>query len=424
VWTPPQIRVASANAVTGAPIPSGVIEVDELDAENSIGILAYDASDPWDLEAQDLDLAGFLARHPEFRASADEPGAAELAGVVALEGTLSVPRSVPLVLRPGLDLTLGPRANVVAYGGLTALGTEQAPIRIHGGGVEPWGIFGVVRPPKEVRLRFVEIRDGNQGQVNGILFTGGFAVHNGDLWAEHVRVLDMQSEDGVNLKNGRIWMRDCLIAGGASDAMDLDFVSGEVRDSVFFHNAGDGLDLSGATVVVAGNRFEEMGDKGISVGEDSHPVIVNNLLRGNVIGISTKDFSHPRVAYTTFVDNETAIEAKRKKPMFGGASGEFVNVVFSGNRVLLSEDWFSKGQVQIAAALADQELAACAGCRTTAVRFQGAAADDWRLASDASGGDLSPLQREWAEVEQEIDGSLPPHPGVFRVPLATERNGG
>jgi hypothetical protein len=177
-------------------------------------------------------------------------------------------------------------------------------------------------------------------------------------------------------------------------------------------------------VVVAGNRFEGMGDKGISVGEDSHPVIVNNLLRGNAIGISTKDLSHPRVAYTTFVDNETAIEAKRKKPMFGGASGEFVNVVFSGNRVLLAEDWFSKGQVQIAAALVDQELTACAGCRTAAVRFQGGAADDWRLVSEATGGGPSPLRREWAEVEQEIDGSLPPHPGVFRVPLATERNGG
>jgi hypothetical protein len=424
VWMPPRIRVASANAVTGAPIPSGVIEVDELAPEHSVGILAYDASDPWDLEAQDLDLAGFLARHPEFRASTDEPGAAELTGSVTLGGTVSVPRSVPLVLRPGLDLTLGPRANVVAYGGLTALGTEQAPIRIHGDGVETWGVFGVVRPPREVHLAHVEIRDGNQGQVNGILFTGGFAVHNGDLRAEHVRVLDMQSEDGVNVKNGRIWMRHCLIAGGASDAMDLDFVSGEVRDSLFLHNAGDGLDLSGATVVVAGNRFEGMGDKGISVGEDSHPVIVNNLLRGNVIGISTKDLSHPRVAWTTFVDNETAIEAKRKKPMFGGGSGEFVNVVFSGNRVLLTEDSFSKGGVQIAAALSDQPLAECAGCRTTSVRFAGDGADDWRLASETNGGGPAPLLRDWAEVEQEIDGSLPPHPGVFRVPLATERNGG
>jgi hypothetical protein len=420
LWTPPRIRVASVNAVTGSAIPSGVIEVDDLAPENSVGILAYDASDPWDLEAPELDLAGFLARHPEFRASTDEPGAAQLAGLVRLEGTVSVPRSVPLVLRPGLDLTLGPRANVVAYGGLTALGTEQAPIRIHGDGTETWGIFGVVRPPREVRLAHVEIRDGNQGQVNGILFTGGFAVHNGDLWAEHVRVLDMQSEDGVNVKNGRIWMRHCVIAGGASDAMDLDFVSGEVRDSLFLRNAGDGLDLSGATVVVAGNRFEGMGDKGISVGEDSHPVIVNNLVRGNVIGISTKDLSHPRVAWTTFVDNETAIEAKRKKPMFGGGSGEFVNVVFSGNRVLLAEDSFSKGGVQIAAALSDQPLAACAGCRTTPVRFE-AAADDWRVAAD---GGPAPLRRDWAEVEQEIDGSLPAQPGAFRVPRAMERNGG
>jgi hypothetical protein len=252
-----------------------------------------------------------------------------------------------------------------------------------------------------------------------MLFTGGFAVHDGDLRLAHVRVLDMQSEDGINLKNGHIQMRDTLVSGGASDGMDLDFVTGEVRGSVFLDNAGDGLDLSGSRVVVAGNRFEGMGDKGISVGEDSHPVIVNNLLRGNAIGLSTKDLSFARVAFTTFVGNATAIEAKRKKPMFGGAGGEFVNSVFSANPVLLHEDAFSQGQVRLLSSLVDRELAACTSCRTAAARFAAGAQGDYRLASEDDAPPL--LRREWAEVEPEIDGSLPPAPGLFRVAPAPAR---
>jgi hypothetical protein len=46
------------------------------------------------------------------------------------------------------------------------------------------------------------------------------------------------------------------------------------------------------------------------------------------------------------------------------------------------------------------------------------------VAADANGGGPAPLRRDWAEVEQEIDGSLPPHPGAFRVPPALERSDG
>ena len=45
--------------------------------------------------------------------------------------------------------------------------------------------------------------------------------------------------------------------------------------------------------------------------------------------------------------NRLAIEAKRKKPMFGGGAGEFVNCVFAANDTLLREDMFSKGKILI-----------------------------------------------------------------------------
>jgi hypothetical protein len=376
----PRLGVAAVNAVSERPIPAGGIHPGEPTPDNSISVLAFDASDPWDLEAPEASLSVFLARHREFRAHRPRPGAVELSGAVTLSGTIIVPKSVPLVLQPGADITLRPAASVLCYGGLSAVGMREKPIRIHGDASgKPWNTFAVVRPPEKVVVLHTHFRDGGQAQINGILFTGGFAVYDGDLELRNCQFTDMQSEDAVNLKNGRILMSDCMVRRTASDAVDLDFVTGEVRANYFADIAGDAIDLSGSRLLVAGNRCESIGDKGTSVGEDSHPSLVNNLYVDCAIGVSCKDLSFARVEHCTFVGNKTAIEAKRKKPMYGGGSGEFDLCVFARNDVLLDEDYFSRGKVSIQRSVSDTETG-WPTCKTLAIRFTAPEAGDYRLA--------------------------------------------
>jgi len=399
-WEPPDIQVAAINAVTEEKMLSAFIDQPELSLENHIGITAYDATDPFDLEAPELSLDQFLRDHPEFTASREWSGAVELSGSVTISGTVIVPKSVLLILQPATDVTMMPSANLVSYGGLVAIGAPNQRIRIHGDtSGDPWGIFAVVRPTEEVVLKYVDFQDGGQAQVNAMLFTGGFAVHDGDLRLEHSTFTNMQSEDGFNLKNGHIYMEDVIVSSNASDGVDLDFVTGEVRNSQFTNNAGDGLDLSGSHVAIINNRFEYNGDKGLSVGEDSHPIVVNALFRGNQIGTSLKDLSHAKVANATFVGNVLAVEAKRKKPFFGGGSGEFINSVFAENRVLLEEDYFSRGQVSIQETLVDDQ-AACPTCRTANIDFKAPETGDFTLSAETLDNyEFDVVQADWARVE-------------------------
>jgi hypothetical protein len=181
--------------------------------------------------------------------------------------------------------------------------------------------------------------------------------------------------------------------------VDLDFVTGEVRNSQFTNNAGDGLDLSGSRGDIINNRFEYSGDKGLSVGENSHPIVVNALFRGNQIGTSVKDLSHAQVANATFVGNVLAVEAKRKKPFFGGGSGEFINSVFAENRVLLEEDYFSRDQVSIQKSLIDDQ-SACPTCQAANIDFKAPETGDFTLSAETLGNyDFDVVQADWARVE-------------------------
>lgn len=417
-WSAPHIQVTATNAVTELPIASAALSQTRPVPDNSIGITVFDASDPWDLAAPEKSMAEFLQAHPEFRASQTRPGAVEIDGKVTFSHTVIVPRSVLLLLKPGADLTLKPRVSVLSYGGLVCDGTPDRRIRIHGDGSgDAWDTFAAVRPTQEVVIRYTDFEDGGQAQVNGILFTGGFAVHDGDLRLQHCRFLNMQSEDAMNLKNGRIAMSDCIIRNSASDGIDLDFADGEVRANEFYDIAGDAIDLSGSTVTVTGNRCEHVGDKGISVGEDSHPIIANNLFSRCAIGISCKDLSFAKVTHCTFVNNKLAIEGKRKKPMFGGGSGEFVNCVFAGNEKLLDADYFSRGRVLVEHSVLDAQTDWPA-CKTVAIHFVAPEVGDYRLTPGSLenvGFQLMPAQ--WSDPQVRDPAQVP---GVFMKPPPAE----
>ncbi|MFQ5649796.1 MAG: right-handed parallel beta-helix repeat-containing protein [bacterium] len=417
VWSPPEIAVAAKNLVTDYQIPSAFISQQQPLPDNMTGITAYDDSDPFDLDAQFYTREAFLAKHPPFVASKESEGV-ELRGAIEISESVIIPKGVPLLIRPGADITLKPGANILIYSGLTCIGTPQDRIRIHGDESGfPFGSVAVVRPQAKVVVRYTDFSDGGQAQINGILFTGGFAVHEGDLELEHCTFDKMQSEDGLNLKNGHIVMRHCRFTANDSDAVDIDFGTGIVENCEFRNIHGDGLDISGSTLQVSSCVFENVVDKGFSVGENSSPTIINSLFKGCDIGISAKDLSFVRAANCTFVENRLAIEAKRKKPMFGGGSGEVVNCVFSGNQELLTEDYFSKGRMIIKSSLSDVTTDWEAS-RTAKIQFLAPEQNNYVLHSQSMPSDgFAMTYPEW--LSGQGNGFSLQQPGIYS--LSTNR---
>jgi hypothetical protein len=375
------------------------------------------------LDSPQRNIHEFLAQYPHFVASADRPGAAELREQVTIPATVIVPKSVKLIVKPGTDITVSPRASVVCYGGLEAMGTAEQPIRVHGNvSRDAWGVFAAVEPKGAVKLRHVIFSDANQAQVNGIVFSGGVAVYNGDLIVEQCQFLDMKSEDALNLRNGRIAMSDCHFSGNAADSCDLDLVVGMIERSYFTKSGHDGLECSGSSITVTDCRFEQNGDKGCSIGEKAQPKLVNCLFLNNLIGTSTKDSSVAKMAFCSFVGNHVAIEALRKKPFYDGGAGDFVNCVFAKNELTVTEDYFSRGKVRLFTSLLDVPPQ-YATCLTAVIEFQSLESGDYRLAQPESAiGPVRVVMPAWFHTIDVPEGVS--SPGIYVCPNSSGESPG
>ena len=170
----------------------------------------------------------------------------------------------------------------------------------------------------------LQLGGGSEARVNGVYFSGMFAVHGAASTSMNDCVIGGSTgEDGMNIKGGTVIIRDCVFENGFADLVDLDNCTGSVIGCIFRSGKkdsnGDGLDVSGSRILVEDCRFQRMMDKGISVGEASQLLVRRSIFEGNRLALAAKDLSIAYVQDNFFTANTTVFAAYRKKPIYGGA---------------------------------------------------------------------------------------------------------
>jgi CotH protein/parallel beta helix pectate lyase-like protein len=331
---PDQLVIGAQNAVTG----------DKLPRHRQL-INVVDADQVFDLDAAIRSRAAFLKSNPQFRALGQDAVSISK-GMHEFRKTVIIPAGVRLVISPGATLQLGPGVSIFCFGSITAKGTEADPILLdplESG--KPWGVLASIRSGAASTFTHVSTNLSSEARVNGIFCSGGIAVHGGDAVFQRCTFARARGDDALNVKNGKAIIRGCRFIRNSSDAIDLDNCTGVVERSVFNNNNGDGIDLSWSHIVIRENTILRCADKGISVGEQSTPLIYDNLILGCAYGVAVKDMSRAMVLFTTFQENKIAIGLYQKKRAFGGARADVANCVFYRDKAVLLSDPQSEAKV-------------------------------------------------------------------------------
>jgi parallel beta-helix repeat protein len=270
-----------------------------------------------------------------------------LRGTVRLSEDLRVGRLDTLIIEPGTTLLLGPDVSIESRGRVIAAGTADRPIVLtRADAVRPWGAFALLGHGADSSLfRHVTWEWGGGDLVDRVEYIGMVNFHRVDgVVVENSIFRDnLRSDDTFHALHADIILRGSQFNRANSDAVDFDVATGIIEDNLFEDTGGDAVDLMASTPLIRRNRIYRSRDKGISVGENSRPVVFDNYIEGSRRGIEIKDRSDPVALNNTLVRNGVGIYSDRKNWRYGGGGfGTFINNTLRDNRTALEQDVFSR----------------------------------------------------------------------------------
>ncbi|TSC71422.1 MAG: hypothetical protein G01um101470_613, partial [Parcubacteria group bacterium Gr01-1014_70] len=292
----------------------------------------------------------FLAENPQIQFR----GGNELiipAGTHIFRKTVVVPAGYTLIIEPGAHFLLAPDVSMFSYSAVESKGIAYNPVFVRAlDPKKPWGVFAVLNAPGMQTFTHTHFADGSDATFAGIYFSGMLSVQRSDLNFQHGSISRSHADDGIHVHTGNAFITDSIFAAVSSDGIDIDFAGGD--ESRFERNAfreigGDAIDISFSRVAIRENEVTGCGDKGVSVGEASMPLIEKNTIMGCVYGIAVKDNSHASLAGNLLLGNGTGLGLYRKKPHFvHGGYADVRDSIIWNNETQISTDTYSSVTVE------------------------------------------------------------------------------
>jgi len=256
-------------------------------------------------------------------------------GTWDVDGDLVLPEGTKLKVSAGTTLRFASAAVMVCSGSLDLLGTPEAPIYLVAQS-DSWAGIIVVNGGAS-RWQNVVVKGTTSINRHGWTTTGGVTFYRSPVRFSDCRFTDSSAEDVVNVVRAKMSCERCGFARCASDAFDGDFMEGTFRECTFHDIGGDGIDISGSQVTdISGSQvtvetasFSRIGDKALSVGEQSEMEAATIRISDVRFGVVSKDSSHIQIQDVKIEMAEYGLAAFVKKPEYGPATIDCVEVEFN-----------------------------------------------------------------------------------------------
>ena len=274
-----------------------------------------------------------------------------LEGDYKLTKDLIVPEIKSFVIEPGTRISISEGKSILSYSPVEILGMREKKVIIKAlNEGKPFGTFAILGKDKKdskSTINWLDISGGSEKWIHGIYFSGQLSIYHMNADMHNSVIHGSHSDDGLNIKYSNVLIDNCKFHENSADQVDLDFVTGTVKNSEFDgvgdedYN-GDSLDISGSKILLKDNIFSNSMDKGVSIGEETKAILYKNTVSNNNIGIAVKDSSHVYLVENMFKENTVAVSSYQKKQLFGGGFSYSYNNEHISNEKDYSKDDKSK----------------------------------------------------------------------------------
>lgn len=305
-----------------------------------------------------------------------------------INSDLIVPENITLTVEPGVVFKVANKANIIVYGNVFLNGDKDNEILLepnYEAGFKEWGAIVFLENTDSSSLNYVEII----GATNGHDLSRDKAAISGwktTISINHCVIVDVENQpifaqvsnvyltnskihskvtgDLINVKGGFAYIDSCEFIGNNkvdTDAIDYDgIINGVIKNSIIHSFTGgnsDGIDLGeGSKNIIAHHLvIYDCTDKGVSIGQASSGIMVNNVIYACDMGVGVKDSnSVVLINKNTFYGNNIGVAAFEKNSGKGGGNAIIANSIISNSVANVSVDNLSL--VSTSYSLIDDEL--------------------------------------------------------------------
>ena len=251
-------------------------------------------------------------------------------GNYIISKSIVLPDNYLIEIEPGTTFRLKEGVSFFVKGDFIAVGSPKSPINFFAENpLKPFGVLAIIgrEEPVKVNMEYVKVSGGSEATIEGIRFLGQLSVHNSTFFADQITLSDSFSDDGGNIRNSNVEIKNSRFINNKFDQLDLDFCRGNLgrsffqgsiqNESIDIEPNGDGIDLSGSFMVLSENKFTNFKDKGASIGEESIALFLGNEFDNNNKAVAVKDGSRAFISSNNeFIRNVEDFSIYIKKPFY------------------------------------------------------------------------------------------------------------
>jgi len=237
-----------------------------------------------------------------------------------------MPKKMGLKINSGTTLLFHKDAGIVLSGPLIIEGDVLNPVILKAFNTEWSGIL-VKNANKQSIIKNAFFSNLKSKPISSIGNSGSLTFWKSDIKIINSKFKNTSAEDFLNIVNSNFSIENSVFENAKSDAIDIDYGKGLIKNVRFSKIGGDALDFSGSTININGSNFSKIGDKAISVGEESKVVANNININESLIGIASKDGSSIEVKNITLNNIKLfSVMTYNKKPILGPAFAKINNI--------------------------------------------------------------------------------------------------
>ncbi|MDB9824930.1 CotH kinase family protein [Alphaproteobacteria bacterium] len=242
-----------------------------------------------------------------------------------ISSDLIVPANQKLIIPQDVNIDLINSSMILSYSPVLITGSEDNFIEIYSSDNSGQGIT-LLNSKKKSLIKYVKFNGLSNPDKNGFKLTGVVNFYQSPIHFHETHFKgNLRGDDYLNIIRSDFSITNSSISNTFSDAIDIDFSNGLIRDSFFLNcgignNNGDCIDLSGSIVNLKSVNINQASDKGISIGEHSNVNVNDTSISQSNVALASKDFSEVIVNNLLLSNSTAGISVFQKKPEFGPAS--------------------------------------------------------------------------------------------------------